>query len=199
MSSQQSDTKPKILAASLDLLEKNRGKNVRLEDVAKRAGVSRQAVYLHFQSRIGLMVATVQYADQVRHADKQVQPWRDAVGKEKLEAWLAFWCHYIPQIYGVAKALLIMRDGDEAAAAAWNDRMTDIRKSCRKTIEELSKSGQLSAQWTVPIASDLLWSMLSIERWEQLTIDCGWSQKKYYKHVRALALKSFVRSDEVAD
>ncbi|MEN1785420.1 MAG: signal peptide peptidase SppA, partial [Bacteroidota bacterium] len=35
----------------------------------------------------------------------QVQPWRDAEGVEKLDAWIEFWGKYLPQIFGVAKAL----------------------------------------------------------------------------------------------
>ena len=76
-----------------------------MSDIAKAAGVSRQAIYLNFESRTDLMVATVQYGDQVNDAASQVQPWREADGVEKLDAWIKFWGNYLPQIFGVAKAL----------------------------------------------------------------------------------------------
>ena len=193
MSTTETDTKSKILSAALELLEKNRGKNVRLEDVAKAARVSRQAVYLHFQSRIGLMVETVKYGDKVRDAAKQTEAWSREEGVAKLDAWVTFWGNYIPQIYGVAKALMMMRDTDHAAAAAWEDRMSDVRKGCRTTIESLAASGELAETWTVSNASDLLWTMLSIEGWERLTIDGGWSDKKYVKQMRLLTRECFVR------
>jgi AcrR family transcriptional regulator len=32
-----------------------------LKDIAQESGVSRHAIYLHYGSRVGLMVSTVQY------------------------------------------------------------------------------------------------------------------------------------------
>ena len=55
-------TRRRILQAAWELLEQ-RGAGVRLVDVADRAGVSRQAVYLHFGDRSGLLVALVDFID----------------------------------------------------------------------------------------------------------------------------------------
>ena len=54
---------------------------------------------------------------------------------ECLEAYVEFWGNYIPEVYGMAKALLAARETDEAAAAAWDDRMGAVRESCHLTIE----------------------------------------------------------------
>ena len=58
MSSHAPDTRTKILQATRQLMEERRGLGVRMSDIAKAAGVSRQAVYLHFDSRIELLSAT---------------------------------------------------------------------------------------------------------------------------------------------
>ncbi|MEL6108140.1 MAG: TetR/AcrR family transcriptional regulator, partial [Planctomycetota bacterium] len=181
------DTRQRILSESLRLLEANAGKNVRMSDIAKAAGVSRQAIYLHFKSQTDLMVATVQFGDERNGAATLVQPWRDAEGADKLDAWIAFWGGYVPKIYGVAKALMIARESDEAAAAAWDDRMEDVRRSCRKTVQELANHGLLIEQWTVKTGSDLLWTMLSISNWEQLTTCCSWSNKQYIERMKQTA------------
>lgn len=112
MSSESSETQSKILSAALQLLVASGGKNVRMSDIAKAAGVSRQAIYLNFESRTDLMVATVQYGDRINDAASQVQPWRSAEGVEKLDAWIKFWGNYLPQIFGVAKALMIAKETD---------------------------------------------------------------------------------------
>ena len=192
MSSDDLGTRTRILTAALRLLEENRGKNVRMGDIAKAAGVSRQAIYLHFKSQADLMVATVQYGDQLQGAATLVEPWRRAQGVAKLDTWIEFWGNYVPKIFGVAKALMVARESDEAAAAAWDDRMNDVRKSCRKTIQELSARGLLAEGWTVKTASDLLWTMLSISVWEQLSVSCGWSTKQYVERMRKLARRTFV-------
>ena len=193
MSSEDSNTRQRILEEALRLLEEQRGKNVRMSDIAKAVGISRQAVYLHFKSQTELMIATVRYGDDIQDAKTLVAPWRKAKGIDKLDTWIDFWGNYIPKIFGVAKALMIARESNEVAAAAWDDRMEDVRKSCRKTIQELSASNVLSDDWTVKSATDMLWTMLSIQNWEQLCSSCGWSTKQYVERMKLLARTTFVK------
>ena len=47
-------TRDRILAAARTLLE-NRGFDVGMGEIARQAGISRQAVYLHFQSKADLL------------------------------------------------------------------------------------------------------------------------------------------------
>lgn len=194
MSSTIPETKKKILAAALKLLKAEGGKGVRMSDIAKEAGVSRQAVYLNFESRLNLMVATVQYADDLNDAERQVSRWRDSSGIEKLDLWIEFWGGYIPQIYGVAKALMVAKEADEAAAAAWDDRMSGVRQCCKVTIESLVEHGQLSDRWNSKTATELLWTMLSVPSWEQYSKDCGWSTKRYVKTMKEVAHSCLVKS-----
>src|SRR5262245_3704568 len=59
------DTRERILAATWKLMEKSRDLQVRIADIAAAAGVSRQAVYLHFGNRANLLLAAVQYRDRI--------------------------------------------------------------------------------------------------------------------------------------
>ncbi len=192
MSTHQSATKSRILAAALELLRDKGGKGVRMADIAAAADVSRQAVYLHFESRLNLMVETVRYGDEVAQAAAQVRPWQEASGTDKLDAWIEFWGNYIPQIYGVAKALMLARETDDAADAAWNDRMADVRRSCKKTIDSLAECGQLASEWKNRTATDLLWNLLSFPAWEQYTQSCGWSKARYIRNMQVMARRALV-------
>lgn len=58
MSREISETRTRILKSSLELLEASQGKGVRMTDIAKGAGISRQALYLHFATRAELLIAT---------------------------------------------------------------------------------------------------------------------------------------------
>jgi AcrR family transcriptional regulator len=195
----ESGTRTRILEATRRLMEERRGRGVRMSDVAEAAGVSRQAVYLHFASRAELMVATVRYGDRMLGLEERRRRFRAARGGvELLEAYVDFWCNYIPEIYGVARALLEARESDEAAAAAWDDRIDAVRASCRDIIEALHRDGMLASEWSFEEATDLLWTMLSIRNWESLTIECGWSQGQYVDRVRELARRTFVRGAEGA-
>jgi len=185
MSSTIPGTKERIIAVAANLLLKSKGHGVRMADIAAASGVSRQAVYLHFPSRGELMIAAVRYLDDVYGLDERLKAFREArTGIEILDAFVEFWGNYIPKIYGVAKALMIARETDEAAAAAWEDRMNSVRSGCRRIIETLEHEGLLSVAWSVDDAVDLMWTMLSIRNWEQLTIDCGWSIEQYVEHIQ---------------
>lgn len=174
-------------------MEQQRGQGVRMSDIATAAGVSRQALYLHFASRTELLVATTRYGDQVRGLDERLARWRAASGGvERLNEFIAFWGNYIPEIYGIAKALLLARESDEAANAAWNERMNAVREGCRVTIEALQHDEMLASEWDCQHATDLLWTMLSIRNWEQLTLACGWTTQQYITHLQTTAGRTFV-------
>ena len=194
MSSGDLQTRDRILVATVRMLEEHGGRGVRMGDIASMAGISRQAVYLHFASRTDLLVAATQYLDEVLEVDRRLAPSRAATsGVERLALFIECWGHYIPDIYGVAKALLLAQDTDEAAAAAWQDRMLAMRDGCRAAIDALHADGKLATVWTPAKATDILWTMLLVPNWENLTIECGWSTQQYVKWMKTLAKRTFVQ------
>jgi AcrR family transcriptional regulator len=197
MSSSESETRTRILEATRQLMEEHRGKGVRMRDVAEAAGISRQAVYDNFGSRAKLLVETTHYVDEVRGLEERRRHFREATtGVGHLEAYVEFWGNFIPEVYGMAKALLAVRETDEAAAAAWDDRMGAVRESCRTTIEALHRDGMLAPEWSRDVAVDLMWTMLSIRNWEQLTTECGWSTNQYVSRMQKLLKRTLVRGPQ---
>lgn len=197
MSSENTETRTRILDAAVRMLEEHGGRGVRMGDIAKATGISRQAVYLHFASRTALLVAATRYLDEVLDVDRRLAPSRAATsGVERLALYIDCWGHYIPEIYGVAKALLLARDTDEAAAAAWNDRMLAMRDGCRAAIETLHSDGDLAPEWTPKKATDALWTMLLVPNWENLTVECGWSTRQYVRWMKTVAKRTFVAGSE---
>ncbi len=197
MSSGDVETRTRILDATVRTLEEHRGQGVRMGDIAREAGISRQAVYLHFASRAELLVAATKYLDEVLDVDRRLAPSRAAKsGVERLALYIEAWGNYIPEIYGVAKALLLAQETDEAAAAAWKDRMLAMRDGCRAAIEALHSDGDLAPEWTPKRATDVLWTMLSVRNWENLTGECGWSTQQYVRWMKILAKRTFVEESE---
>ena len=193
MSSQDRDTRTRILEATVQALEKTGGHGVRMGDIARESGISRQAVYLHFASRTDLLVAATRYLDEKLDVEQRLAPSRAATsGVERLRLYIECWGNYIPEIYGVAKALMMARDADDAAAAAWQNRMLAMRDGCRAAIDALHADGTLAAGWTRPKATDVLWTMLLVPNWENLTAECGWSTKQYIRFMSDVARQTFV-------
>ncbi len=196
MSRDDPDTRTRILQAAWDLLEERRGQGVRMSDIARRAGISRQALYLHFPTRAELLIATTHYLDAVKDTDARLAPSRAAkTGIERLDAFIEAWAAYLPEIHGLARAFLAMRDTDTAAAAAWDQRMRDMREGCAAAIVALKRDGMLSPAYGPKQATDILWTLLSVRNWEQWTLRCGWSRKRYLTTMKSMARRLFVTGD----
>jgi AcrR family transcriptional regulator len=175
------------------MVERN-GRGVRMSDVAGAAGVSRQAVYDHFGSRADLMVSTVRHGDEVLGLDGRLRRYRAASsGVERLGAIIEFWGNYVPEIHGIARALLAARESDEAVAAAWDDRMGAVYEACRDIVERLHRDGVLAPGWSLEEAADVLWTMLSIRGWESLVLERGWPVSRYVERMQELTRRAFVR------
>jgi AcrR family transcriptional regulator len=195
MSSDKPDTRTRILEATVHMLEEHGGRGVRMGDIAKESGVSRQAVYLHFASRTELLNAATKFLDERLEVDRRLAPSRAAkTGVERLALYIEAWGNYIPEIYGVAKALMLAQDTDEAAAAAWQDRMAAMRDGCRAAIDALHADGTLAPEWTREKATDVLWTMLTVPNWENLTAECGWSNSEYVERMKTIAERIFLRA-----
>lgn len=80
-----------------------------------------------------------------------------------------------------------MRDSDAEAAAAWDDRMQAVRHGCASAVRALAADNILRTDLSEERATDILWTLLSVENWEQLVRDCGWSQLDYKGLMRRLA------------
>ena len=187
MSRGSSDTRARILDCTWNLLESG-DKKVRMSDIAKASGISRQALYLHFPTRAELLVATTRHIDSVKNVDARLAASRAATsGHERLVSFIGAWGGYIPEIYGMSVALRAMRANDAEAAAAWDDRMQAVRHGCAAAVRALAADKTLRPDLDETAATDLLWTLLSVENWEHLVRDCGWSQSAYESEMERLA------------
>ncbi|MEJ2021624.1 MAG: TetR/AcrR family transcriptional regulator [Maritimibacter sp.] len=193
MSSENPNTQTRILDAAWTLLETG-GSKVRMSDIAKAAGVSRQAVYLHFASRAELLIATTRHIDAVKDVDARLAASRAASsGLERLDHYIDAWCGYIPEIYGVGRALMAMQDSDEDARDAWVNRMNAMHHGCVAVAKMLADEDKLRPGLSVSHAADLLAMLLSVRGWEDLVTTRGWSQPDYIEEMKTLARRALVQ------
>lgn len=187
MSSNRINTKTRILDVTWRLLESG-NTAIRMADIAKEAGVSRQALYLHFPTRAELLVATTRHIDTVKNIDQRLARSRSAsTGIERLQAFVEAWGGYIPEIHGISVALRAMRNTDKEAAAAWEDRMQAVRQGCEAAVRAISDDGYLKKELTEVTAVDLLWTLLSVENWERLVLECCWPQSEYEQTLKQIS------------
>lgn len=184
------ETRKRILDAAWALLEE-RGTGVRIADVAAMAGVSRQAVYLHFGDRASLFVALGDHIDvSFGRDDLRKHVFGAPTGVESLRRWVQTMSWYTAKIDSVSRILELGADSDDALGAVWKDRMTGRRGHVRKIAERIEAEGRLADGWTADAAADLIFTVTLPGPWRVLTSVLGWSEEHYAEEVTRLLERS---------
>lgn len=185
-------TRERVLVATWELIEE-RGAGVTVADAAERAGVSRQAVYLHFGDRAGLLLALVQYMPEaLGFGTLLAHVFAAPTGVEMLRRAVEVHSTYSAKIDSVARALESAQYQDDALRAAWRDRMDRSRSAHRAIIQRIADEGLLADAWTVDDAADLFYTVTMQGPWRELTRELGWTAERYAENVTKLLLGSLL-------
>lgn len=185
-------TRRRILEATWELIEE-RGAKVRLVDVADRAQVSRQALYLHFGDRPGLLCALVEFMDESLGVEEMADHvFAAPTGAEMLERTIELYANLAPRIDRVAQVLEAAEHEDQAVAAAWRNRMSNRQVVHRKIIQRISDDQQLAHDWTIDAAADLFYTIMMPGLWRELTKELGWTRDDYRQHMIRLLRRAFI-------
>ena len=188
------DTRRRILLAAWEVIEEI-GADIRISDVADRASVSRQAIYLHFGDRAGLLLALVSFMPEtLGFQELLAHVFAAESGIEMLRRTVALHSTYSAKVDSVARVLEAAQYQDPALGAAWRDRMNRSRVAHRAIIERIAAEGRLAEGWTVDEAADLFYTVTMQGPWRELTRELGWSPEQYAKRVARLLLDSLVNS-----
>lgn len=188
------DTRTTILEATRERLESRAWSGTGLEKIARAAGVSRQALYLHFGSRSALLLALVNHVDEVEGLVELAEPVLTAPsGVEALNRLVHLNALYEPRIRSVVLAHDAARHLDPDLEAAWQDRMARRRGLCRDVVTRLEGEGALAEGLTRDEATDLLWALLAPHLHEDLVGERRWSTRRYEARMRSLLRRALVR------
>jgi AcrR family transcriptional regulator len=188
------ETRTRILDATWELIAEQ-GARIKLADVAAHASVSRQAIYLHFADRAGLLVALVNHIDESLDLGASLAQVHAAPdGANLLEAAMrlntTFWAHVLP----VAQVLEAAQHDDDALGAAWRDRMRFRQSTFRSMIEELVDRGELADNWTIDDAAATLYAVAHFDTWRELVAELGWSNDRYVDAMTRLLCRALLRA-----
>ncbi len=187
------DTRTRILEAAWTLIE-DKGSRITLADVAAGASVSRQALYLHFGDRTGLLLALVNHIDASLDLGASLARVHSAPGGAALfEAAMrlntTFWAKVLP----VARVLEASQYDDPALGAAWRDRMRLRQATFRGMVETVAERGELAKDWTVDDAAATLYAVAHFDTWRELVTELGWSDDRYVESMTRLLQRALLR------
>ncbi len=171
-------TKTEILDAAWELVAA-RGAEVSMAEIAKAVGISRQAVYLHFNNRAGLLEALVIRADErFGIIDSFQQALQHADPEKRLKAMFSAWFDFVEKVLPVASDLIRLQDIDADAAIAWQGRMQVLYREIQHLSESLLADNALGEGWSVRDASDYMFSSASMQVWDLMTNKRGCSPER---------------------
>jgi AcrR family transcriptional regulator len=184
------ETRRRICEAALRLITRRGGAEVTLQSVARAAGVSRQALYLHFADRADLFVAVVRYADERRGLPEAIRRIQTASsGVAALKELAATQARINPAIWPLARVIDRVRQQSAAAEVSWQDRLASRLRGCRAIVARLEKDGTLRDGLDASVAADLLWTLTSLRMWEDLVLLRRWTAKQYEQRLTELLLR----------
>jgi AcrR family transcriptional regulator len=171
MSRKGDKTRETILDTASDLLEVHGPAQVSMADVARGAGLTRQALYLHFPNRTALVVAVIDHIGQ-RHGVESFRARPEAASSiDALQIALRGWARYFAKIHHVALALDIARHTDDAAAAAWEERAQRRRIGIKRLVTDVAEQGGLADGWSIDAATEAIATLCSPRTYNDLVVD----------------------------
>ena len=157
-----------------------------LAAVAKTAGVSRQAIYLHFPSKAELLTALhlhIFATDVVPALERH--PITDAMTAwDALDAVVAVDVEVACRVWRIQEALTVARrqhpEVDQTLRPREEERYQELLELGRR----LEREGALPATIGVGLFADMLWGLLNIGTYRNLVVERGWSLDQYRHWVR---------------
>jgi AcrR family transcriptional regulator len=158
-----------------------------LEAVGKKAGVSRQAIYLHFPSKSELLTAL-----HLHIFDTDVVP---AIGRhpvtdamtalEALEATIAVDVEVVSTVWRIHEALTTARRQHPEVDETLRPRDEHRYRELLAIGGRLEREGELPPEMSVGTFGDIYWGLMNVGTYRSLVVERGWSLDEYGRWVRS--------------
>lgn len=179
-------TRIQILEAARAVFEELGYYDAGLGAVARKAGVSRQAIYLHFPSKAELLTALhlhIFATDVVPAIERH--PTTDAVSAlDGLDAMIAVDVEVVSKVWRIHEALQMAPrqhpEVEETLRPREEERYDELLDLGRR----LKREGALPRNIRVGSFADMLWGLMNVGTYRSLVIERGWSLDQYRRWVR---------------
>ncbi|HEY9523313.1 MAG TPA: helix-turn-helix domain-containing protein [Thermopolyspora sp.] len=184
-----------LLAAARSMIEKRGFEAVTMAAVAESAGVTRRAVYLHFSTRMELLLALYRSLGDTEDLARSLQAVWDS---PNAMAALREWAHHIarshPRILAIMLSVDRARHTDPDAAELWKVNQGNWLKGSRRLVQWLADDGRLDPRWTVDTATDIVWALMSPDLLDRLLHQRDWTREQFAEAFTALLTSTLVET-----
>jgi len=185
-SNRRSQTRIQILEAARAIFEELGYYGAGLEAVAKKAGVSRQAIYLHFPSKAELLTALhLHIFDTDVVPALRRHPITDAMsGLDVLDATIAADVEVVDKVWRIHESLTVARRQHPEVDQTLVPREEEHYEGLLDVGRRLERDGALPPAMPVGLFTDMLWGLLNLGTFRNLVVERGWSLEQYRDWVR---------------
>jgi AcrR family transcriptional regulator len=173
--SSETGTRERILEAALHCAHDRA--DFSMAQVAEGAGISRQAVYLHYPDRAALLGALKSRLELPAGAETIEQA---LSARAALSAFLAGLADTYPLLWPVLRA-------------AGTIELPERLEPCRALVARFRAEGALAPHLAPSTAADILFSLTSPALWHDLIQIRGWDGPRYRSHVGYLAVSALTK------
>jgi AcrR family transcriptional regulator len=157
-----------------------------LDQIATQAGVAVQTVYFHFGNKRTILkeavdVAAVGDDEPVAMLDR---PWVQQVrtepdGRRALAIWLTNSRVIFTRVAPIMKIVRDAAGADPEMAAQWEVNQQQRLTAHRTLAQQLADKQALQPQISVEKAADIIFTLVSLEVYQLLTAECGWTPAEW--------------------
>lgn len=176
--STKSDTKLRIIDATWKLFNEMSPKSPTLGQIAKGAGVSRQAVYLHFENRSTLFAETIQIMREKTRSRERMKAAREVEPELVLSSWVDKLFEVYEEILPMGETYLAAAHVDEAGKQGRGVFIASVRRSAEYVVERFESLNMLQSKWTIETATDWLYSRIDFATWHLIVYELGWTHEQ---------------------
>ena len=185
-SSGRLQTRIQILEAARAMFEELGYYGAGLEAVAKKAGVSRQAIYLHFPSKAELLTALhLHVFDTDVVPALRRHPITDAMtALDVLDATIAADVEIVARVWRIHESLMMARRQHPEVDQTLLPREEEHYDGLLDVGRRLEREGALPPTMPAGLFADMLWGLMNIGTYRNLVLERGWPLDQYRCWVR---------------
>jgi AcrR family transcriptional regulator len=192
-STRAADTRVAILDAARTLFEANGYHAVGLEAVAAHAGVSRQAIYLHFDSKSSLLQALHERINERDVAPAMDNVWTAPDASRGLDAFVRASATAAANMIGIFMALDAARRVDSDVEASWTPGKERRYADCTRMADWLERDGLLGTNISRRHAADVIFGLAGVVSFQTLVEDRGWSSSRWVRWITETLRRTLLR------
>ena len=180
------ETRTQILEAARGMFEELGYYDAGLGAVAKKAGVSRQAIYLHFPSKVDLLAALhlhIFETDVVPVIERHPIT-DDMTALDALDTSIAADVETIASVWRIHEALTTARRQHPEVEKTLRPREDERYSELLTLGRRLKREGELPRNIRAGTFADILWGLVSVGTYKGLVNERGWSLDRYRRWVR---------------